>query len=155
MEYVGNNPSALDASADIHDVSPCDTASYPAACFRYKMVDVRYEHYAAGGTLGELRAVCDQFEGNVRLGCMHGFGNAHTQLLVQGALSLQDVCMRGSDDEQYVCIEGAMERMARYHPVEALQICLEVPEGWQKELCREAIHNELYSLDKPFDYYLK
>lgn len=155
MEYVTQNPDILDDPNNPLDFSPCDTASYPAACFRYKLTRSAYYHYVAGGTFQDFYAACQEFEGNVRLGCMHGFGNAHAQFLVRGEISLQQVCLHGPDEEQYVCIEGAMERIGRYHSDVAPGLCGALPNSWQKDLCFHAIENQLYSMDKPFELYLR
>jgi hypothetical protein len=155
MEYVTQDEGILDDPEHPLDFSPCDTAGYPAACFRYKLPRSMYYHYKAGGTFAEFYAACQELEGNVRLGCMHGFGNAHVQFLVREEMSLADLCLRGSGEEQYVCIEGAMERIGRYHADLAPEICAGLPDGWQKELCNQSIENELYSMEKPFELYLR
>jgi hypothetical protein len=131
---------------------PCDSGDYPAACFRYKMVHVLRRHYNADGRLEELVDRCRALEGKFRLGCFHGIGNAHMGALVRGRMGLAEVCGAGSDQEQYVCIDGAMERLSKFHPEAAPRLCEELT-GWRQELCRAAAGRKMYSLEKPFEYY--
>jgi hypothetical protein len=151
MEYVGLR--------DIRDTEfeelfyPCPESEHPAACFRYKMVYVFYRHYASGGVGKDLILQCLNYTGLTRLGCFHGVGNAHIGYIVHGQTNLTDVCSYGNQDDQYACIEGAMERMTRYHPEEAKQVCA-TQSGWKHDVCEQARNNGMYSLDKDFSYYI-
>ncbi|MBI4133471.1 hypothetical protein HY478_02550 [Candidatus Uhrbacteria bacterium] len=131
---------------------PCDIGPYPAACFRYKLLLVARRHYTNGGTFADFEAACLRLEDPYQRGCFHGFGNAHAGPLQGGALSLAELCRAGTREDQYVCIEGALERLAKYHPEEAPHYCSSVA-GWQNELCLEAAARNLYNLEKSFEYY--
>jgi len=145
MEYVNTR------SRNGVSLAPCDTAPYPAACFRYRMVHVIREHYRANGTLAGLQDACASLDGKYRAGCFHGLGNAHSPGIAQRKWSLSGVC-GGEPDDQYACIEGAMERMAKYAPKSAERVCATVS-GWQRELCDQSVEHRMYSLEKAFDLY--
>ena len=111
MEYVTErDPQDATTKSVLY---PCDQSIYPAACARYKMVHVVRRHYAAGRTTEELRALCSSLTGAVRRGCFHGLGNAHTLLIVAGKIDIRPVCLGLGNVEEFVCIDGAMERMAK------------------------------------------
>ncbi len=150
MEYVTEN-DAQDAKTKPW-FSPCDTNKYPAACARYKMVHVIKRHYQAKKPTGALIKDCEALAGAYRLGCFHGLGNAHMALIATGKRKLNDVCT-GSDDEQRVCIEGAMERMSKYHPALAKNVCATV-HGKQHEVCTAAVGYGMYNIGKDLSLYL-
>src|SRR5207237_7932320 len=99
---------------------------YPAACARYKMVHVARRHYAAGKTTEALRRQCMDLSDALRLACFHGLGNAHMPAIAAGQIGLRDVCLKLADAEEFVCIEGAMERMAKFHEPRAREVCEEL-----------------------------
>jgi len=148
MEYLTNGPEPEDQLS----FAPCDTAEYPAACFRYKFGHIVYYHYTAKKSLQVLVDRCEALDGNVELGCFHGIGNGHLQFAVRGELTLSELCQFGSTGDQYVCIEGLMERFSRYYPDLAASQC-DTVDGWKKDLCEAAILRGMYDLDKPFEYY--
>lgn len=150
MEYM-NVKEVEDAKTQ--DVFyPCDSTPYPAACFRYKMTRVVGRHYQQEKSFGELVAACSALDETARLGCFHGIGNGHFVYIVFGELTVAQLCDPGTKDDQYVCIEGAMERLARYYPDTAAAQC-ETLDGWKKDLCEEVLVRQMYSLEKPFDLY--
>ena len=151
MEYM--------AERDLQDATtksilyPCDQYSYPAACARYKMVHVVRRHYAAGRTTEELRALCSSFTGAVRRGCFHGLGNAHTLLIVAGKIDIRPVCLGLGNVEEFVCIDGAMERMAKFHPDIAIRVCDQL-DGKNKAACLAAVSRKMYDMKKDLSLYL-
>jgi len=151
MEYVGKKDQA-DASIK-SKYYPCQSNRYAGACFRYKSNRVAIRSYAAGKSLGDLINDCQVMQGASRLGCFHGLGNAHAVYIAKGLVPMSDVCGFGSDEDKYVCIEGAMERMAKYVPEIAKERC-KVLSGWQYDLCEQALQNRMYNLEKPFELYL-
>jgi hypothetical protein len=132
---------------------PCDTYDYPAACSRYKAAGVAIRHYRAGKTVQEFVQECEKFQGKFRLGCFHGLGNAHMYSIVVGKTDIKDLCLTGTADEQFMCIEGSMERMAKYHKEAALRVC-EQFEGRNKETCLTAVDNGMYNMNKNLSLYL-
>jgi hypothetical protein len=108
-----------------------------------------------GKKTAELRAECEKLTGNFRLGCFHGLGNAHMPAIVRGKTSMKDVCLTGteSDDEQFVCIEGAIERMAKYREESARKSC-EGLEGKHEEACLNAVKQKMYNMEKDLTLYL-
>ena len=133
---------------------PCDTYQYPAACFRYKMNPLlkRLGEERGISALREVITKCQELDGFHRLGCFHGFGNAHMQHIRLGVFKINDVCGFGNKDDKLACIDGAIERLAKYFPEDAPKACEDLA-GEFKELCLEAAERDLYDLEKDFSLY--
>jgi hypothetical protein len=153
MEYVTTHDMADATTKPTY--FPCDENAYPAACFRYKLPQVLDRDLASGKSPLVVVTACENYEGKVRLGCFHGIGNAAMGMLAKGMVKLGKVCGAGDDADQRVCIEGAMERMAKYHPAIASKTCDTLEDGWRKDLCRVAVARKMYALDRSFDDYQK
>jgi hypothetical protein len=154
MQYAQNyEVPSLDDPAILY---PCDSFKYPAACFRYRLTDVRYHSPLDSESLvAELKGLCTELEDDYySVGCMHGLGNAYMYPVSKGQISLSTVCGGGSRDEQHACIDGVMERLAKFYENTAFSIC-EEQEGEWKEWCLAAAERKMYSLDdsKPFELY--
>jgi hypothetical protein len=132
---------------------PCDSHPYPTACGRYKLPLVTLDYYRQGKTLEQLIAKCLELEGKFRRGCFHGLGNAHMYFIVRKLVSINDVCHSGTEQEQMLCIDGAMERMGKYHGDRALEAC-EALQGGHRQLCRDAAARKMYHKDKDLTLYL-
>ncbi|RJQ22453.1 hypothetical protein C4580_00155 [Candidatus Woesearchaeota archaeon] len=154
MEYV-NRLDAIDAQFEKNIFFPCDVSPYPAACFRYKMVPVLRRETGAKGLSGlhEVVKNCEALEGFARLGCFHGFGNAHLTHVAFGVFSASDVCSFGSEEDRYVCVEGLIERLAKYEPEAAGTACASL-NGTLRAVCEEGRAGNMYRLDKDFTYYI-
>ena len=152
MEYVSVMDEKDATTQSVH--YPCDEGKYPAACFRYKMVHVVIRHYLANRKYGKLVNDCLALEPHYRRACFHGLGNAHNGYIVLNRVNFDDVCAFGDKNDQYMCLEGAIERMAKYHPNEAKQACNQLS-GWKNELCILGLERKMYNLEKPFELYLK
>ena len=152
MEYVNERDKS---DAQSHSLLyPCDSFAFPAACARYKMVHVVRRHYQAGQTIEELKEQCRQFPSPVRLGCFHGLGNAHVPYLAKGLVSLSQVCSGLTQEEHIVCIDGAIERLAKYHEDRALEVCQEFRER-RTTHCLTAVRQKMYNMEKDLTLYLK
>ncbi len=151
MEYVTERDEIDAKNKSL--LYPCDTYPYPAACSRYKMANVVRRFYREGHTLEELQAECEKLNGTFRLGCFHGMGNGHMPAILLGQLSLKDVCLYSTEEEQFMCIEGAMERMAKYHEETAWKVCDQV-DGKPREICLAAVKNSMYNMEKNLTLYL-
>lgn len=132
---------------------PCDTFEFPSACARYKMVHVVRRHYLQGKPLDGLKEQCRNYPESLRLGCYHGLGNAHVPYLAKGLMPLQDVCGGLQSKEEEVCIDGAIERLAKYHESRALEVCQQVS-GHQNQLCLSAVKHKMYDMEKDLSLYL-
>jgi hypothetical protein len=152
MEYVNTHDREDRKKQPL--LYPCDTGEYPAACFRYKLVHVFQRHYAERKDLNVIVEKCMGLTGKYRLGCFHGIGNAHMFYIAKRSVSFQQICQFGTKQDQYMCIEGAVERMAKYHPEQAVQKCQELS-GWRYELCLSGTQRRMYDLDKSFEYYVQ
>ena len=151
MEYVSErDPEDAVGRSFLY---PCDTYDYPAACARYKMVHVVRRSYSAGKTMESIRQLCETVKGSVRLGCYHGFGNGHMLLIAAGRLNIRDVCLNLGEVEEFVCIEGAMERMAKFHGERAVQVCRDLA-GRSRQTCENAVAQKMYSMTKDLTVYL-
>ncbi len=131
---------------------PCDSALYPAACFRYVMTNTIQWHYARGGTLQSLQQQCATLSGKYRLGCFHGIGNAHVGHVSTGRMTMADVCGFGSRDDQTVCVEGVMERLGKFRPAVASERCGALTD-WRQGVCQAAASRKMYDMDKSFALY--
>jgi hypothetical protein len=131
---------------------PCDSALYPAACFRYVMTNTVQWHFAKGGTLETLESQCAGLSGKYRLGCFHGIGNALAGRISRGRITVADVCGFGSREDKTVCVEGAMERLGKFTPAIAAERC-EPLTDWRREVCQAAASRKMYDLSKSFAMY--
>jgi len=131
---------------------PCDTYDYPAACARYKMVQVARRYHKEKKTPEDIANECAKLDGKFRLGCFHGLGNAYMGLIAS-KMPIKDVCLHGTEDEKFVCIEGAMERMAKYHRLRALKVCTDL-ENKYKDICMTAVNYGMYNMSKNLTLYL-
>jgi len=152
MEYVTERDPEDAKSRSL--LYPCDTFEYPTACARHKMGYVVQRHYRARGTTADLVHACERLGGSLRHGCFHGLGNAHMGLIAVGRTSLGAVCLHGTREDRVVCIEGAIERMARYHEDRALTVCAELAEI-DRRTCLSAAKNKMYSTTKDLSLYLR
>ena len=151
MEYMAGRDHQDATTKGI--LYPCDQYIYPAACARYKMVHVIRRHYEAGGTMHELRTLCSSFTGAVRRGCFHGLGNAHMPLIAAGKIDIRALCLRLDKEEEFVCIDGAMERMAKYNRDTAVRVCDQL-DGENKTTCLAAVSRKMYDMKKDLSLYL-
>ncbi len=124
MEYVTER-DAEDAATGKRTLYPCDIIKYPAACMRYKMVHVIPRLIKKASDIPRMQKACGALTDPNRLGCFHGMGNGFMGVIATKKVTLHAVCA-GEDDERFVCIEGAMERMAKYHPERASEVCKSV-----------------------------
>jgi len=149
MEYVEqprNKKKAL--------FEPCDTAKFPAACFRYIMPFV-FTNVTAQLGIGGIRKVIDACKGLstfTRIGCFHGVGNAHVHMVRNGAMKLGELCSFGTEQDNLACIDGAIERLSKYYGIEAaLEVCSTLDK--HKQFCKEGAEGQLYRMDKSFTLY--
>jgi len=134
---------------------PCDTYDYPAACAWHKVPYVSSRLYKAGKKLPEIVQECEKLDGKFRLGCFHGLGNAHAGLITRGKLDIKDLCLHGSEAEQVLCIEGSVERMARYYENKTREVCEKQLDGKHEEICLTAVKNKMNNINKNLTLYLE
>ena len=131
---------------------PCDSALYPAACFRYiRSASIGIDD-TPGGTLGKFARHCAGLTGKYRLGCFHGLGNAHMGRIARGRRTLADVCGFGTREDQTVCVEGAMERLGKFTPAVAAKRCESLGD-WRRQVCQAAASRKMYDMEKSFAMY--
>lgn len=150
MELANNPPAGYLNGKSIY--FPCDQSPYPAACFRYRFPVSLRDFYEAGGNLGQLARGCLALERPYRLGCFHGIGNGHVQIVMRSPQSLTEICQAGDREDQSVCIEGAIERMARYAGDAAARACGSLGD-WHQAICEESRMRGLYAMDRSFELY--
>jgi hypothetical protein len=56
--------------------------------------------------------------------------------------------------EEFVCIDGAIERMAKFFPGNARRVCDELDDN-NKAICAAAISRKMYDMDKDLSVYLE
>ncbi len=151
MEY--NFVHAYDAGKTLF--YPCDTFDYPAACMLSRAGIAVIIMSQEGKNMSDVLAACKQLDGKYRLGCFHGIGDAYSLSVGGGAINLTELCPSElSEDEQTMCIEGAMEHVGKYQPDGVSKVCEEL-DGNKKELCFTAAKHKLYSLEKNLTLYQK
>ena len=129
---------------------PCDTYTrFPAACYRYKTWYILRKH---GEDPSATAAECLRLEAPQRRGCFYGLGNAYRRVLSLRPNKLGTVCGHGDSADQAMCINGAIEALADYHPDAALAACRTLA-GEQAAVCEAATRNNRYGLDKAFHLY--
>ena len=126
--------------------APCDTHTrFPAACYRYavpRMVG------ALKGDVSAVAAECLKLPRRQRLGCFHGLGSAGTRGIAETPALLGSLCGHGSSDDQVLCIEGAIEKLADLNESKALAACA-ILSGREADICRAAASEKMYRLQKP------
>ncbi|MBI5155681.1 hypothetical protein HZA45_00245 [Candidatus Peregrinibacteria bacterium] len=153
MEYVTEHDGD-DVKAKKNTLYPCDTNRYPAACMRYKMVHVVARLIRKKTDVPKMAKACHALGDPFRLGCMHGMGNGFMGLIASGKIALSAVCT-GEADEQAACIDGAMERMAKYHPERAQEVCGSLKgDSVNRRICEQATERGMYDMKKDLTPYL-
>lgn len=132
----------------------CDAYKYPAACARYKMVHVVRRSGVAPVAINALRIECGKLPEHERVGCFHGLGNALMSAIVAKKADLGAVCKDPDDSNRAACIDGAMERMAKYHPDRAREVCRKQVSGQDRDWCEEAVERGMYDMEKDLSLYL-
>jgi hypothetical protein len=133
-------------------LASCEGAPVPVACMRYAMRHATARAYAEGRPLADIIRACGGLSGGRRLGCHHGIGNAHAEAILEGTVMLGAACGQGTDLERRLCIEGAIEHIARYDAARALALCAELA-GADRDACQAAAAHGLYSLERDLTAY--
>jgi hypothetical protein len=151
MELVEHPPAGYLYGKGI--MFPCANSPYPAACFRYKVAAEFSEYYGEGGKFADLVQLCAALKGKFRWGCFHGIGNAHGFLLNRtDGIGIAQICGFGTKEDQYACVDGLIERLARYFPETAMKACQWLID-WRQQVCEDGRGRQLYSMEKSFDLY--
>jgi hypothetical protein len=95
-----------------------------------------------------VRATCDSLPSLQRRGCYHGLGYAAIQVVFDDPAALPDLCGSGAPEEQIVCVEGAIEKLAELREGRAKAACAFL-EGELRGVCDAAVRRRMYALDKP------
>jgi len=152
MQYMDNVTSNGSRQADTQRWGsnyPCNKfTTYPAACYRYIVSEVKEER---GLGLEHLILLCAQLPADVRSGCFHGLGAAYTPLIVEHPTLLKVVCSYGDNKEQLLCIEGVIEKLADFNEQRALEACKTL-DSKTRDICIAAAQGKMYRLDKPSMY---
>jgi hypothetical protein len=139
------------------DHYPCDEAKrFAAACYRYKVFFMLARAGARAQGMAAMDAVaaeCLALPTRVQPACFHGMGHASVGAVAQVPARIHEVCERGPAAAQWLCIQGAVEKLAVLDEPAARRVCA-VLRGKNAEVCQEAARNKLYGTRKiGFDYY--
>ena len=93
-------------------------------------------------------------DGLDRLGCFDGYASAQVGAVEKKPEKLNEICQHGNIDDQKVCIEAIIERLADYQEPQAYAACTFV-EGELNEFCNRAADRKYYSVDKSFELYFE
>ena len=144
MEYFIEEYEAENTGKGLH--YPCDIQErYPAACYRFKG---RYMLYALSGDIEEFTEECLGLSGTRRLGCFHGLGAVVRVLVARNPASLGKFCRHGTTDDQIMCIEGVVEKLADYDEEHAVAACSTLNER-NAQFCYAAAKQKMYRRTKP------
>ncbi len=144
MEYFGSAARENGDPGDLH--APCDIYTrFPAACYRYR---AREMLTLLKGDLSAVVAECLKLSPRQQLGCFHGVGDAAVSRVARRPRVLAEVCRHGTPEDQALCIEGAIEKLADINESKALAACRGLG-GRNAALCRSAAAEKMYRLDKP------
>lgn len=149
MEYIDDLDNQVAQGKTVQRATtnyPCDTyTQYPAACYRYMLSSIAEEAEMDGAQMIEM---CSSMEGKQRLGCFHGLGTSYIHDVADDPALFARVCLNGNPDDQIMCIEGAIEKLADYDEHRAAKICNTL-DGANKSACLAAAQEKMYRLDKP------
>ena len=146
MEYFAEPEKAYREMVGLNHY-PCNIDTrFPAACYRYhgrKMLRV------VSRNVYKLAEVCRALHGRAqRLGCFHGLGSAMRNVIAIDPLRLGVICEQGTADDQAVCIEGAIEKLADLDQPLAFEACTALREE-NADVCKAAAREKMYRLNKP------
>lgn len=136
------------------DQYPCDEAKqFAAACYRYKVFFMLARAGSRGEGLDAVIKECLGLPARVQPACFHGIGHASVGLVAQTPTKVHEVCERGPEPAQWLCIQGIVEKLAELDEPAAQRVCAEL-RGKNAEVCQEATRNKLYGTRKiGLDYY--
>jgi hypothetical protein len=145
MEYWGNLPEQDTAEEEHRNelYLTCQSTAFPAACYRY-LID------KLGSTVSpeDILEQCLSLSGQSRLGCFHGFGTMYAHTVGERPAVFPAVCTYGTLDDQTVCIEGVIEKVADHDEERARTACT-LLESQAAQICWAAAREKMYRLDKP------
>lgn len=130
---------------------PCDEfTEFPATCYRYKVQRLS----RSLGTTKAMAEECMNLDGFMRWGCFHGIGLTNYKVLEKDPGLILNICQHGSLDDQIICIDSAVEKLANFDQPQAFKVCTYLG-GDLKTACKNAAELKLYSLDKDFSLYFQ
>lgn len=148
MEYDMQYGEETWTQGPIH--SPCDTAEFPAACYRYKGKHI----LQALGSVAEFAKACMTIDGFSRWGCFQGLGFTMLNDIAESPGTLGSICAFGDLKDKTMCIQGAIERLADEDESLTLRACVTLPDD-EKPICDHAVKTRYYNLEKSFDLYFR
>lgn len=149
MEYrdaLEQKGESVEVASRASPYYPCDTfTKYPAACYRYMLREI-----AEGYNLNELQLIdmCLGLEDRQQLGCFHGLGAMYARDVADNPSLLPSLCLRGGQQDQIMCIEGVIEKLADFDEERAVNVCNRL-DGENKQICMAGAHGKMYRLNKP------
>ena len=154
MEYVTAKVATVNEIKKSWNYSCEDYSEFPAACYRYKVILLFSSLKVAGKkpTINILADECMKLNNLSRLGCFYGLGFAYLTMIHNKPSYLREVCSFGNADDQEVCIEGTIEKLADFNETRALEAC-QYLDGNNKKVCVKAAKGGMYRLDKNFRLY--
>ena len=125
---------------------PCDIyTEFSAACYRYRMPKIRT---ILKNDRKRLVKECQKLPDSQRRGCFHGLGKAYQVTVNQNPTLLPEVCLVGRQEDQIMCIEGVIEKLADYDQKTAMLACSYL-KGENAKVCYEAGKEKMYRINKP------
>jgi len=143
MERIVTGPKPAGSVSDMR--APCDDEMlFPAACYRYRVVDM----IEAYGGHDRAAAECLRLDQPQRRGCFHGLGYAAMGAVYHQPGWLARACADGDRGDRIACIEGTIEKIADVSEPRAMAACRGLDRDL-KAVCTDAADRKMYELDKP------
>lgn len=130
------------------DVYPCDTASYPAACYRYKL----HRLFSLPDQYEKAAQFCLSLKGVQQQGCFHGLGFAGYAMVKNDPANLNVLCGFGDALDKQMCVEGVLPYLnVADKKIAALACITYAPDG--HDMCIKASLLSNFDMQRDFVLY--
>jgi hypothetical protein len=137
-----------DAKSGDRGLYPCDTAAYPAACYRYKM----HRLFNLPAQYAQAIQLCLSLSGTQQAGCFHGLGFAAYSMVYRDPAMLNLLCGSGDALDKRMCLEGVLPYINVANPDISKAACAAYTAG-DATMCTAASSLANFSLKRDFTLY--
>ncbi len=147
--YMERNIMYGKADSQNNSSYPCDSAPYPAACFRYKL-----DTLFTSAQVNEAKIFCSKIPNLLQeRGCFHGLGFRFFNQVSSGKLTLNDLCNTSDAQATQMCVDGAIGVLKEFSQNSAAQVCNQ--QTTLSAECFHAIQVGNFGLNRDFSLYTK
>jgi hypothetical protein len=130
------------------DLYPCDSAEYPAACYRYKVRRL----FKLPSEYDQAKIFCASLEDSQRHGCFHGLGFGAYKMVYQDQHRLNDLCVTEDLVDEKMCLEGVLSYIGTADRELQSAACITYTAG-SARACMEAAQLANFGMDRDFKLY--